>query len=504
MKFAKQFEKSLIEDDIPEEWIEAAIQYKALKKCIGKVVKELSVVGLEQNTLKLLLNNVEVNEEDTSASNPIVAHYMLKKTKRHYEIVPSLKIIVDYSRELSEDDINISLRSLRRKFEVIVNGTTSESEILSTDDGDIVSDGPSERSGDIETLKEFDDQASVATNNSSETNKSLQTRKSIDSDKLYSSNQDTGPKTVIEKVPGFNKKYEISIRLNSDAKFFHMLKQELDNLDKLRVSEEEKLISDIQRVGEALNNISHVELVKKSDIYKWRQVFKMFIDNEVYFKTNNSQVNSFQNSTDKVEERLNKFKQNLDDTKILTSFKNRNSLKTFNQFLIINETLLKILKFQTINSQALTKILKKFDKRTSLNVKSKIPNMITPDHIFMSGTSIARNICSIIQKNVLTIVPQLDDFLCPICADIAYKPIRLSCGHVFCVRCLVKHMQLGHDECPFCKTPKAVELADLSNIDQELALKMIKFFPSEVKAKLKDRQKERYQEITGDSKCVII
>ena len=41
MKFAKTLERTLEEDEIPQEWVEAAIQYKALKKCINKVVNEL-------------------------------------------------------------------------------------------------------------------------------------------------------------------------------------------------------------------------------------------------------------------------------------------------------------------------------------------------------------------------------------------------------------------------------------------------------------------------------
>ena len=56
----------------------------------------------------------------------------------------------------------------------------------------------------------------------------------------------------------------------------------------------------------------------------------------------------------------------------------------------------------------------------------------------MSGKSLAQSICYIVQQSVISIIPQLDDYSCPICMEIAFKPIRLSCGHLFCVRCLVK------------------------------------------------------------------
>lgn len=488
MKFAKELEQTLADDEIPEEWVEAAIQYKALKKCIGRVVKELHYVGLEKNTLKLLLENIEINEKDTTASNPIVAKYVLKKSKIHNEIVPSLKIVVDYNEELTDDYISESIAMLKKKLENIVVGTTSDSEAY-------------EEYGSIDEklnsvhLENHDDASTLKSFESDKTDKSKETP---DREAL-------SPRTTIEQVPGFPKKYTITIKLKSDAKFFHMLNEELLALDQLRSKEEDKLINDIQVVSNTMNELSSKENIKKGDMYKWRELFRIFIDSEIYFKTNNTEVKTFQNSSESVEKRLEQFKENVKKTKILTTFKHKKSLATFQEFLYINERLLRVLKFQSINSKALTKILKKFDKQTSLNVKMKVPNMITPDHIFMNGSSISKTICSIIQTNILTVIPQLDDYLCPICADIAYKPIRLSCNHVFCVRCMVKHMQANHDECPLCKKSKAVEQADSSNIDVDLALKMVKFFPKETKAKLKERQKERYNEFANtDAKCIIV
>jgi hypothetical protein len=45
--------------------------------------------------------------------------------------------------------------------------------------------------------------------------------------------------------------------------------------------------------------------------------------------------------------------------------------------------------------------------------------------------------------------------------SIAFKPIRLSCGHLFCVRCLVKMQQRRKEMCPLCRAP-SVLLADKS------------------------------------------
>jgi hypothetical protein len=37
---------------------------------------------------------------------------------------------------------------------------------------------------------------------------------------------------------------------------------------------------------------------------------------------------------------------------------------------------------------------------------------------------------------LLPIVPQIEDYSCIICQEVAWRPIRLACGHRFCVRCV--------------------------------------------------------------------
>ncbi|KAF9056949.1 hypothetical protein BDP27DRAFT_1344261, partial [Rhodocollybia butyracea] len=45
---------------------------------------------------------------------------------------------------------------------------------------------------------------------------------------------------------------------------------------------------------------------------------------------------------------------------------------------------------------------------------------------------------------LLPIIPQLDDYSCVIRTNIAFKPIRLGCGHLFCVR-------RSTGDCPMCR-----------------------------------------------------
>jgi hypothetical protein len=52
---------------------------------------------------------------------------------------------------------------------------------------------------------------------------------------------------------------------------------------------------------------------------------------------------------------------------------------------------------------------------------------------------------------LVTVVPAPDEYACPICTALACVPVRLGCGHVFCVRCLVKLQKAGKDACPVCR-----------------------------------------------------
>lgn len=188
---------------------------------------------------------------------------------------------------------------------------------------------------------------------------------------------------------------------------------------------------------------------------------------------------------------------------LVQEFKNKRLVTAFNEFMTLNFHLLKMLQFQLINTTALRKILKKFDKQTNLGVSRKFPKL--NDHVFLTGTLIAQLICCIMQLRIVLLVPQLEDYLCPVCMLVAYKPIRLRCSHLFCVRCLVKMKQQQKVDCPICRSPGAIAVADGSNLDISTMELMQQFFPVEIKEKLKDRDRERFKDFkgTGD-KCVLI
>lgn len=73
MKFAHSFSQVLEGEDFPADWQAAAIRYRQLKKCIKKVQKELSELGLTAEILKSLVKQsgaVVASEEEESTPKP--------------------------------------------------------------------------------------------------------------------------------------------------------------------------------------------------------------------------------------------------------------------------------------------------------------------------------------------------------------------------------------------------------------------------------------------------
>ncbi|KAM9916933.1 hypothetical protein OXX59_009686 [Metschnikowia pulcherrima] len=438
MKFAKVLQQTLIEEDLPQEWVEAAIQYKVLKKFIGKIVKELAFLGLSQDNLRLLLQDedsdatVEVSAEDTTPNNPIVAHYTLKKSKS--QIVPYLKIVLNKndSEEYTADHIQELAEQIRAK---LVN-------VMSTDDED----------RHIVELKEEEDQFVLSPTTTKQDN-------DVDS---------------FVKVENHN---EIVIMLNSDSKFFRMLSLELEMLDEIRNLEEQKLIDEIDGLSNSVLSLSK----KRPDLYAWREFFRIYLDSEVYFRYNETSSIHSERSSEQVKANLQAFADRAKEARILDRFKSKQAAIAYQEFLEMNNRLLKIIQYQSINTTALRKILKKFDKRTCLNISGKFPELIS-DHVFINGSSVASSICFVMQNKLLTLIPQLDDYTCPICMSVAFKPIRLDCGHIF-----------------LCEI-----LADSRNLDSNAMELIKKNFPLEVKEKLKEIDKERYDEMVRHKNCVIV
>ena len=93
--------------------------------------------------------------------------------------------------------------------------------------------------------------------------------------------------------------------------------------------------------------------------------------------------------------------------------------------------------------------LSEFDKRTSLGISQTFPAVVQADRL-LAG-SIAQDVCAQMSKQLVSVVPQINDYLCPVCFAIAYRPVRLQCKHVFCIRCIIRIQRAQEKFCPLCR-----------------------------------------------------
>ncbi|CAO1619025.1 unnamed protein product [Parajaminaea phylloscopi] len=239
--------------------------------------------------------------------------------------------------------------------------------------------------------------------------------------------------------------------------------------------------------------------------------------------------------------------------------KDSRSTSAVEDFLRLNLALLDVKKFQRVNVEAARKILKKHDKRTALTASSGLRNfvrqqessraaaaaaaslgmhipglpmsmgaestgvLVAPAHgthpslaaLLPSSTtgllseSLPHILLSLLTTTLLPILPSVDDYSCAICTGLAWRPIRLDCGHLFCIRCLVKLQKQGKSHCPLCRAPNVVKTADGRNLDPATLNMLRMWFPNEISEKEaeneRDRKKEELNELGFEQhKCMVM
>lgn len=241
---------------------------------------------------------------------------------------------------------------------------------------------------------------------------------------------------------------------------------------------------------------------------------------------------------------------------------NQASAAAIEDFLRLNFALLDVKKFQRVNVEAARKILKKHDKRTALTASNDLRTFMAQQEaarramginpvgsggpinlpasafqpsdlsngnptalvssaahpslaaLLPSATtgilseSLPHILLSLVTTTLLPILPSVDDYSCAICTSVAWRPVKLDCSHLFCLRCLVKLQKQGKDDCPLCRAPGAVKTADRHNMDEQADKYLQTWFPREVKEKTKENEKDRRQEELEamglrEEKCVI-
>lgn len=282
---------------------------------------------------------------------------------------------------------------------------------------------------------------------------------------------------------------EVIIPLASDSAFYQLLIDALlvlsTRLTAVRLDFESKLHDLSRRISDAARPMSATHAFRahsahdtnasvidvqtpsfipfsshKSDLYAWREVFQMYMDAEIF--ESQAEASRGERPIEDVEGRMSEFLSQLTERGLASGrrFTTKESCDALRTFLSLNAFILDLRKFQHATAEATRKILKKHTKRTALPHPPMLasPFMIPVDatpRIFSivppsadepggsaalmprSTVSLSRLLGQALGETILPIIPHIDDYACLICTSIAFKPIRLSCRHLFCVRYVI-------------------------------------------------------------------
>ncbi|KAI0436405.1 RING-14 protein [Xylaria telfairii] len=451
MKFAQEFRKALQREAFPQKWVDCAIPYGQLKKCLKKVTKELQEIGLDKETLAHLAADQHQPSSDSAPADLGFSYHLdvdgvNGKAAEPARFRPRLTVFVHLEDGVAIDaKLSPSTRYFLQKLALSNKTTITTNDAMCSDSKLLMP--PTVSSGDHD----------------------IATRNAIDI-------------------------RQVEVPLVFDAEFFRILQTDVSNIGSLQKEEQAKLEGQIIALGEELGRAVEPSRGRraKADLDVWRQIFELYLDARVFFSSRESDHGA--RTTTQAVDQLRWFQDQIVQRKLVQRLKMGASQAAFGNFVSINTALLSILKFQEINRLAVTKILKKFDKRTSLGVSSTFPVVVRSGRSLAS--SVAQDVCARMSTELISVVPQLDDYLCPICFAIAYWPVRLHCQHVFCSRCLVKMSRKGEGHCPLCRAD-TIMMAGLENFDADRAAFLRKYFPKEVKEKIRANERERNQEIFG-------
>lgn len=419
MKFAHEFKETLEREGFPEHWLAAAIPYSQLKKCLKKVQRELESLGLDKDTLQQLLAEQTVSPN----GEPIpLVRYNLDHASSH-SLRPCLSVFVHLRHG---QVIDAALSPASRAFLQRLSGTQSRSTALDTSSSTASLDTPSQDASSDDNDEDMEPTPVKA---------------------------DGGDDTEAELE-------RIEVPLVFDGEFFNILQTDVDSLDALQQQEEKRMEADIKSLGTEVSAVvGPPKRLSKSDLNRWREIFDLYVNAQVFFSSH--EIDHGSRSSTKAVQQLVWFQKQVQNRGLLQSFKVPSSARAYAQFLQLNATLLQNLKFQEINKTAITKILKKFDKRTSLGASVTFRSAVRSQN-FLAG-SVAKKLCAQLSQEVVSTVPRAEDYDCPICFSIAWYPVRLRCSHLFCVRCVIKMQRENKKHCPLCRDEGVMD-ADLSKL----------------------------------------
>jgi len=279
----------------------------------------------------------------------------------------------------------------------------------------------------------------------------------------------------------------LKVLLEADAQFLNELAASLSQLSAFQ--DEYKKVFET-KINIMANILSEVSSPNMKDTYRWREILAIYCDSNIWKNKGKDRA------PDEVITQLKIFEGKVD--RIRRKFRTKKSQTLLKEFIQLNYDIVAIKRFYELNQTAIYKILKKHDKRTHLLASEGFPQFARDETFFKDN--IVRSLVFQISSRLLKVIPNPAEYFCPICQEISYKPIRLDCGHLYCLRCLIKAKKMNIRDCPLCREPDVVYNATTTNLDTKLMHQLKHDFPREVKAKLADSRTEKAKE---DSEALL-
>jgi uncharacterized coiled-coil DUF342 family protein len=319
MKFGHVFKETLRKEGFPPDWVDSAISYSQLKKCINRLTRELAELGLDPQTLKQLLKQVE----DYKAANP-------------GEDRP-LEYLLSEEEEAAEKTRHERYKSFHPKLVFYVDEATGELDSAHLNE---------ETKHKLQLL---------ALDNDMSNSRLVELPSPVSEASVECPL--ASPMTVsstTSRRPGYR---TVEVPLTSDSEFFSKLAAELSGLAQLQEKEEKRMHGEIVELGKQIAHLTNPDRrANQKLISVWRQIFQIYLESDIFFGTTETDHTS--RDAEKAAERFELFSSKLASQGLVDKFKKPENLKALNMFMHLNREILQGLRFGEINRTAMLKILK--------------------------------------------------------------------------------------------------------------------------------------------------
>ncbi|KAI9502928.1 hypothetical protein GGI25_003201 [Coemansia spiralis] len=505
MKFGKTIETSAKE--LPSDWQPYIIQYKLLKKNIKQIVQELD------NTFKTLnlSSPTDIGEcatqkaDDAASSTATATPAEDEKPDQQPNIADSIPEEIEYNIEKDSNGVvhpvivvKIRKPASTQHDHIVELPGVARIPSISTDCASV----------DITTnhTNETNENGIVAPKIASSNNsaKSAAAATTSTTQDTFGEYEDAAVEKIKLKpqVQDSTEETQVIVHLEADQMFFDQLLNYIERMQGFEQKYTKEYNANVTSLG---NELTAVTSPFKHDFQTWREIFRLYIDADVWDHSEGECRSS--NTAKEGQSRFEKFTRHIDSIGLTKKFRDPVSARLLMSFYKLNMELSYLKLLQEMNELATRKIIKKHDKRTHLIAMTQFPQIVNID-----TTSLTKALIYTVYNDLVGVVPQIDDYLCPMCLNISWRPLRLGCTHVFCSRCIVKASRRRIFNCPLCRSKDAIYNASVADIDKALMNFLKLYFPKEIKEKQRDIQREIAEEETAviisahahDRPCIIM